>query len=61
MAVNDKSHRFRKAWIKVFFFYYLLCNCFRTFDPGYLNTASAVSKISFIDGDKGLVTNSFID
>ncbi len=29
---------------------------FRSYDPGYLNTASATSKISYIDGDKGILT-----
>lgn len=27
----------------------------RSYDPGYLNTASATSKITFIDGDKGIL------
>jgi len=27
----------------------------RTYDPGFLNTASAISRISYIDGDKGIL------
>eukprot|EP01114_Cavostelium_apophysatum_P024313 TRINITY_DN9474_c0_g1_i1.p1 TRINITY_DN9474_c0_g1~~TRINITY_DN9474_c0_g1_i1.p1 ORF type:complete len:512 (-),score=104.69 TRINITY_DN9474_c0_g1_i1:93-1628(-) len=27
----------------------------RSYDPGYLNTASAISKITYIDGDKGIL------
>lgn len=27
----------------------------RSYDPGYMNTISATSKISFIDGDKGVL------
>jgi citrate synthase len=27
----------------------------RAYDPGYLNTASATSRISYIDGDKGIL------
>ena len=27
----------------------------KTFDPGYMNTTCCISKISFIDGDKGIL------
>ena len=27
----------------------------RSFDPAYMNTVNCVSKISFIDGDKGIL------
>lgn len=30
-------------------------NGLRLFDPGYLNTAPVRSKISYIDGDKGIL------
>lgn len=30
-------------------------NITRSYDPGYMNTISCTSKISFIDGDKGVL------
>ena len=30
-------------------------NVMRTYDPGYMNTITCTSKISFIDGDKGIL------
>lgn len=27
----------------------------RSFDPAYMNTVNCISKISFIDGDKGIL------
>ena len=27
----------------------------RTYDPGYMNTITCTSKISYIDGDKGIL------
>ena len=30
-------------------------NVLRSYDPGYMNTINCTSKISFIDGDKGIL------
>ncbi len=30
-------------------------NVLRTYDPGYMNTITCTSKISYIDGDKGIL------
>ena len=30
-------------------------NVLRSYDPGYMNTINCTSKISYIDGDKGIL------
>lgn len=39
--------RYLKILYKIFIF--------RIYDPGYFNTASATSKITYIDGDRGIL------
>ncbi len=33
--------------------------CHRSYDPGFLNTSSATSRITYIDGDKGILRYIF--